>query len=90
VEVRFFATFRNLTGQSACHLDRPPARLRGVLDLLAARYGDEFRRAVFQGGALSPVVILLVNGQHVAHTGGLDTPIHDGDRLSVFPMVAGG
>jgi molybdopterin converting factor small subunit len=45
---------------------------------------------VFDQGAMSPVMILLVNGRNVRLTGGLATPLAAQDEVSVFPMVAGG
>jgi molybdopterin synthase sulfur carrier subunit len=33
---------------------------------------------------------VLKNGREVLHLDGLDTPLDDGDRVSVFPPVAGG
>ncbi|OYR79524.1 molybdopterin synthase sulfur carrier subunit, partial [Halorubrum ezzemoulense] len=41
-------------------------------------------------GALAPQINVLKNGREVLHLDGLDTPMADGDRLSVFPPVAGG
>ena len=36
------------------------------------------------------VLILMVNGRHVAQVGGLDAPVSDGDVVSIFPLVGGG
>jgi MoaD family protein len=90
MNIRYFATFRQITGELACTVEEPPPTLREVLEVLSARYGTKFRNAVFAGEELSPLAILLVNGRDVRHTGGLDTPIHAEDQLAVFPVVAGG
>lgn len=90
MNIKYFATFRDITRELTYRIDNPPATLGELLELLSVRYGSDFRRAVYDGEELSPFVILLVNGRNVRHTGGLDTPIHTEDLLSVFPMVAGG
>ena len=35
-------------------------------------------------------LIFMINGRHVAHVGGLDAPVKDGDVVSIFPLVGGG
>lgn len=90
MDIRYFATFRDLTGEMSYRMDESPSTVRELLLILSVRYGAGFRRAVLDGDELSPVLILLVNGRNVHHTGGLETPLHPDDRISVFPMVAGG
>jgi molybdopterin synthase sulfur carrier subunit len=90
MKVKYFATFRDLTGEKERTIDDPPATVEELLALLCARYGTPFRRAVFDGEDLSHFLVLLVNGRNVRHTGGLATPLGEDDNVSVFPMVAGG
>jgi len=88
--IKYFATIRTYTGESARRIDDTPTHLRELLTLLAARYGTLFRRAVFAGDDLNPEIIILVNGRNVLHLKGLDTPLDASDEISIFPMVAGG
>ena len=88
--VKFFATFRRLTGESSCRVDSSPATAGELLRELSRRYGPAFEAAVFDHQRLSETVIILVNGRNLIHTGRLDTPVSAGDEVSVFPMVAGG
>jgi len=90
VLIKYFATFRELTGELSLQLDESPPRIAELLELLSVRYGKAFRNAVFEDGALSSLLILLVNGRNVRLTGGLSTPLSPTDEVSVFPMVAGG
>lgn len=91
LDIRYFATFREHTGESSYRLDGAPATAGDLLGSLSDRYGAAFRRAVLtEDGAISPVLILLVNGRNVHHSGGLATPLGPDDHVSVFPMVAGG
>jgi len=35
-------------------------------------------------------LILILNGRHIEHVGGLSAPVKEGDHLAVFPLVGGG
>ena len=39
---------------------------------------------------LLSVLIIMINGRHIAHVGGLDAFVSDGDVVSIFPLVGGG
>jgi sulfur-carrier protein len=90
VLVKFFATFRKLTGDSSCGVDGSSTTVNEVLRVLSDRYGPAFRSAVFDNDQLSETVIILVNGRDLRYTGGLNTPVSSEDEISVFPVVAGG
>lgn len=90
MNIKYFATFRDLTGERSLVLDDSPGDVAGLLELLSLRYGGAFREAVFEGEELSPFLILFVNGHNVRITGGLTTPLSAHDDIAVFPMVAGG
>ncbi|WP_300526328.1 ubiquitin-like small modifier protein 1 [Aminiphilus sp.] len=90
MEVLFFATIRNLTGEKELRVPRA-ATVRALLELLATRYGERFRRKVLdENGDPSPELIVLVNGHHIAHLDGGDTPLAETDRISLFPVIGGG
>ncbi len=57
---------------------------------LSDRYGGEFRDEAFDGDTISDRVIVLVNGRHIAHTGGAETRLSEGDTVAVFPIIGGG
>jgi molybdopterin synthase sulfur carrier subunit len=91
--VKYFATIRSYTGETARRIDGAPSDLRELLTQLAQRYGAPFRRAVFadgEDGRLHDQIIILVNGRNVRHLQQLDTPLAPDDEVSIFPMVAGG
>jgi MoaD family protein len=90
VHIKYFATFRDITGARSLDLERPPGDVAGLLEVLSTRYGDRFRKAVLAEGEMNPELILLVNGRNVQLSGGLATPLTAADDVSVFPMVAGG
>jgi molybdopterin synthase sulfur carrier subunit len=60
---------------------------------LSDRYGEDFRNMIFdpETNALSRYIRILVNGRHYTHLPGkLNTQLHDGDEISLFPPIAGG
>jgi molybdopterin synthase sulfur carrier subunit len=88
--VRYFATIRSYAGEAERRLDGAPPDLHELLVGLAERYEGRFRAAVLPEGKLGEALIVLVNGRNVRCLQGLDTPLADGDEVSIFPLVAGG
>jgi sulfur-carrier protein len=88
--IRYFADVRNLTGCEEEDWTKAAPTLRALLDGLAAEHGAAFERKVLESGQLSQTIIIMVNGRHVEHLAGLDTPLGSDDVVAVFPMVAGG
>jgi len=88
--VKYFATIRDLTGETARPIEGAPRDVRELLQQLAQSYGAPFRRAVFAGDELHDQIILLVNGRNVRYLQGLATTLQPDDEVSIFPMVAGG
>lgn len=60
-----------------------------VLDALYARYG-ELRSRIAEDGGLRRFVNVYVGGEDIRFTEGLDTPVKDGDEVTILPAVAGG
>lgn len=78
-----------MTKERQIELPAAPS-LRALLHVLADRYDDAFRAKILEGDDVSGELIVLVNGRHIAHTGGGDTPLKEGDEVSIFPVVGGG
>ncbi len=60
-----------------------------VLDALYDRYG-ELRSRIAEDGGLRRFVNVYKNGEDIRFEEGLDTPVSDGDELTILPAVAGG
>ncbi|NLB83565.1 MAG: MoaD/ThiS family protein [Synergistaceae bacterium] len=89
MKVEFFATIRELTGDKEITVEKAAA-MGDLLRLLLQRYGASLGDKIFDGEKLSDDITILVNGMHIASTGGLETPLSDGDEVAIFPIVGGG
>ena len=60
-----------------------------VLDSLYERYG-ELRSRIAEDGGLRRFVNVYVGDEDIRFLDGLDTPVSDGDEVTILPAVAGG
>jgi molybdopterin synthase sulfur carrier subunit len=60
-----------------------------VLDSLYNRY-DELRSRIAEDGGLRRFVNVYVGGEDIRFLDGLNTPVSDGDEVTILPAVAGG
>ncbi|MFB6134925.1 MAG: ubiquitin-like small modifier protein 1 [Halanaeroarchaeum sp.] len=90
VEIRLFATFRDVAGQKTLHWEfEEGATVETLLQRLESTYSDLDGEFV-EDGEIHPQINVLKNGREVLHLDGLDTAIEDEDTISIFPPVAGG
>jgi molybdopterin converting factor small subunit len=91
-EVRIPTILRTYTG-GAKSVDAAGTTLAELIDDLEANHPGIKERLV-EGengqGDLRRFVNVYVNDEDVRFTGGLDTPVADGDQVVVLPAVAGG
>ena len=68
------------------------ASLIDLLSMLAEKYGDAFKKSVYEpkDPDLKPFYILSLNGVMLNQLKGLETPLKDGDHLVFLPVVTGG
>jgi sulfur-carrier protein len=64
--------------------------LNDLLDDLEERYPGIRSTVVTDEGALHRFVNLYVNNEDVRYLGSLQTPVREGDTVSILPAVAGG
>ena len=60
-----------------------------VLDSLYERYGD-LRSRIAEDGGLRRFVNVYVGEEDIRFLDGLETPVSDGDEVTILPAVAGG
>ncbi|TLN18701.1 MoaD/ThiS family protein [bacterium] len=92
MKIRCYAYFRDIMGSNAFEYTRPAATLGDLLADFSGRYGQPFRKWVYEadGKTFSHMVILLINGRDARDLQGLDTPLSPEDTVVFFPPLAGG
>ena len=89
IEVRVPTVLRQHTdGEKKVHADG--ATLGAVIDDLRSRHPELADRLVDANGQLHRFVNVYVNDEDARFLGGLETPLDDGDIVSILPAVAGG
>lgn len=88
IEVRIPTILRSYTG-GAKTVDADGATLGALIDDLESRHPGLRDRLVDQAG-LRRFINVYCNDEDVRFLGGLDTPLADGDSVTVLPAVAGG
>ena len=61
-----------------------------ALDALYAEHGELRSRLADDGGGLRRFVNVYLGGEDIRFLDGLDTPVSDGDEVTILPAVAGG
>ena len=88
--LRFFATFREIAGQKVVEKTYDDdLTIGGLLTALEEEY-PEMQEELLINGDIKPQINVLKNGREVLHMQGIETPLEDGDTISLFPPVAGG
>jgi molybdopterin converting factor small subunit len=64
--------------------------LRELLKDLESRFPGITKNVVSDDGALHRFINVYVNDEDVRYLGSLETPVGDGDTVSLLPAVAGG
>jgi len=88
ISVKIPTQLRTATdGESTAEVEG--ATVGEVLDALYERYG-ELRSRIAEDGGLRRFVNVYVGGEDIRFLEGLDTPVEDGDEITILPAVAGG
>jgi MoaD family protein len=89
IDVRIPTILRNKTGGEKS-VSGSGATLSDLLADIDARHPGLRDRLVTEDGALHRFVNVYVNDEDVRFTGALETPVKDGDSVTILPAVAGG
>lgn len=85
--VNLYAGLRQAAGQRQVQVQG--GTVRAALADLCAQHPALLER-LFAGAEIRPLVVISLNGQHIDHLDGLETPAGEEDQIAVFPPVAGG
>jgi sulfur-carrier protein len=88
IEVRIPTILRSYT-DGAKAVDGSGDTLRDLIDDVDTRHPG-LRARIVEGDGLRRFVNVYLNDEDVRFLGGLQTPVTDGDAVTVLPAVAGG
>jgi MoaD family protein len=89
VTVKIPTQLRSVTGGDSETAVDGATTVGDVLDGLYERY-DGLRDRIAEDGDLRRFVNVYVGGEDIRFLEGLDTPVEDGDEVTILPAVAGG
>ena len=89
IEVRIPTILRTYTGGEKA-VTAQGDTLQRLIDDLDSRHAGIKDRLITSEGALHRFVNVYVNDEDVRFLGSLETPLKDGDSVTVLPAVAGG
>ena len=89
--VKAYATLRDVLGMSKREVAlAEPITIRELLSGLAAECPPFGQKLWDEDGKLTGLITVFVNGRAIQYLQGLDTPVRNGDSVSLFPPVGGG
>jgi MoaD family protein len=94
VKVEYLGHIKNIIGsksQEEIEIE-DNSSIADLLMLLSKRYGDPFKKAVYESGAsdVKANFMATVNGYLLNQLKGIETRLKNGDRVTLMPVVSGG
>lgn len=89
VQVRIPTPLRNLTNDAEV-VEVEAATIGGAIEALQARFPGIKERLVDEAGEVRRFVNVYVNEEDIRFLQNQDSPLKDGDEVSIIPAIAGG
>lgn len=89
IQVRIPTPLRKFTG-GAESVPASGATVAAIVQDLDGRHPGLKERICDEAGKVRRFVNLYVNGEDIRFLSSLDTPVKDGDEISIVPAIAGG
>jgi MoaD family protein len=89
VEVRIPTILRKHTG-GARAVEAKGSTVREVIEQLESNHPGLKTAILADGGEIHRFINIYLNDEDVRFSGALETPVEDGDVVSILPAVAGG
>ena len=89
IEVRIPTILRKHTG-GAKAVTGDGGTVGQVIEAIDKEFGGLRPAIVAEGGEIHRFINIYLNDEDIRFTGALETPVSDGDVISILPAVAGG
>ncbi|MHA1264919.1 MAG: MoaD/ThiS family protein [Candidatus Helarchaeota archaeon] len=91
VKCIFFSALYDITQVKKLELDTK-GTISDALNVLFQKYGTPLKKRIVdeKTGKIKRYIIIAVNRKDIRHIAGLDTPLNEGDEISILPAAAGG
>jgi MoaD family protein len=92
IHVKFLSLLSNLIDTNELKVELPEnSKINQLIPHLQKQIGEKFKKRVLaEENTLNNYVILVVNGKDIRALDGLETNVHDNDKISFLPALAGG
>lgn len=88
IKVKFFARVREIVKTPRTEISvNGKIKLIDFMNLLAKKYGPEFRDYVFKADQIASHIMLMINGDTAKNR---DVFLEENDTLAILPPVGGG
>lgn len=91
MKVKFFANFREATGESEIEI-KPEGNIGILIEQLVDKFGEELKNQLYESKKrkIRKSVNILVNDRQIDLDGELEKKLSDNDVIKIFPPVSGG
>lgn len=92
VQVRIPTPLRKFTGgaESVAASGASGTTVAAIIEDIESRHPGLKERICDDAGKVRRFVNVYVNGEDIRFLGSLDTPVQEGDEISIVPAIAGG
>ncbi|MGQ9680207.1 MAG: MoaD family protein [Candidatus Bathyarchaeia archaeon] len=89
VSITFFSALSNLVGEKEVQLDASTPL--EALNMLKGGFDEKFSEVLFdESGEIKRFINIYVKGRDIRFLNNLETPLIEGDEITLIPAVSGG
>jgi len=88
VTVNVIGHIYDLVGEKTIDVELENPTVRCLLNKMSTLYGEDLRKSIMN--EKWELHVVLVNGMDIDFIKNLDTPLKQGDRVDILPLIAGG